>query len=404
MLGGQVAVFVSCSEKFKQELAWPVRDALAEHGLRAIIVTDEPPLPGTGEGGPGEGGPGGARAAAKLESYLNASSAFVALCTTDYGLSDGTMYTRANIIDEINLAILRPHLRDRAQILKPPEVLLPSSITPTYDRLDIASPANAAAVILKQLEAWGVTNPRSAPQAAAAASASATDAGTGTGTASDLRPLFSGLRPDDAGEATRRVYRLLAAGSQHDGRRTARALHREVLEGQDRAGQLAGAALLQALARLDASLVSDEMIEMLAAGAEYPPRSCAANLLRDRAAVAPLHVPLPVLGRLAVPSAEDWYVWAPALSAVKQLVLSRRDAYVIFESLSASAEPRDRHAVAQALLDVAAVRPAAVARELAERFLEDPDPLVASKAQEALTAVEQVSDAERAACYLRFGL
>ena len=49
MLGGQVAVFVSCSEKFKETVAWPVRDALAEHGLRGIIVTDEPLLPGTGE-------------------------------------------------------------------------------------------------------------------------------------------------------------------------------------------------------------------------------------------------------------------------------------------------------------------------------------------------------------------
>jgi hypothetical protein len=42
MLGGQVAVFVSCSEKFKQALAWPVRDALASRGLRGVIVTDEP--------------------------------------------------------------------------------------------------------------------------------------------------------------------------------------------------------------------------------------------------------------------------------------------------------------------------------------------------------------------------
>jgi hypothetical protein len=66
MLRGQVAVFLSCSEKFKQELAWPVRDVLAEHDLRAIIVTDEPPL--RGAGGDDE---------AKLESYLNASSATV---------------------------------------------------------------------------------------------------------------------------------------------------------------------------------------------------------------------------------------------------------------------------------------------------------------------------------------
>jgi hypothetical protein len=389
MLGGQVAVFVAYSEKFKEAVARPVRDALAEHGLRGLLVTDEPLLPETGD-----------HPRAKVESYLNASSAFVALCTADYALSDGTMYPRANIVDEIQLASLRPQLRDRSQILKSPEVLLPSSITPTYDQLDIASPASAAAVILKQLEAWGVMNLASAPRAPAPAA----DADSGTDMAGDLRALCDGLRPDDPGEATRRVYRWLTGGSEYDGQRTARALHREVLEGPDRAGQLAGAALLRAMARLHVSLISVEMIETLAAGADYPARSCAANLLRDRAVVAPLDVPLPILGRLAVPSAEDWYVWAPAMAAVKELVLSRRDAYVILHSLCASTEPQDRHAVAQALLDVAAVRPAAVARELAERLLEDPDPLVARQAQDVLTAIENVGDADRAACYARFGL
>jgi hypothetical protein len=389
MLGGQVAVFVSCSEKFKETVAWPVRDALAEHGLRGIVVTDEPLLPGIGD-----------HPNAKVESYLNASSAFVALCTADYALSDGTTYPRACVVDEIQLASLRPRLRDRSQILKSPQVLLPSSITPTFDQLDIASPDSAAAVILKQLEAWGVTNPASPPRPAA----SAANADSGAGMAGDLRALCDGLRPDDPGEATRRVYRLLAGGSAYGGRSTARALHREVLEGPDRAAQLAGAALLGAMARLDVSLISVEMIETLAAGADYPARSCAANLLRDRAAVAPLDVPLPILGRLAIPSAEDWYVWAPAMAAVKELVLSRGDAYAIFQSLCTSAEPQDRHAVAQALLDVAAVKPAAVARELAERLLKDPDPLVARQAQDVMTAIEHVSDADRAACYVRFGL
>jgi hypothetical protein len=385
MLGGQVAVFLSCSEKFKQALAQPVRDALADHGLRGLIVADEPLLPGTVE-----------QPEAKVESYLNASSAFVALCTADYGLSDGTTYPRAHIIDEIQLASVRPHLRDRSQILKSPGVLLPSSITPTYDGLDIASPATAAEVILKQLEEWGVTKPPSPPRAAEARG----DADTN----GDLRTLFADVRPHDHDEARRRVYRLLVGGTEDDGRRTARLLHREVMEAQDDARQLTGATLLTAMARLDASLISAGMIEMRAAHPEYPPRSCAANLIRDRAIAAPLDVPLGVLGRLASPSSEDWYVCAPAMAAVKELILSRRDAYAILESLSASAEPQDRHAVAQALLDVAAVKPAAVARSLAERLREDPDPLVAQKAQEVMTAIKHVSDTDRAACYARFGL
>src|SRR5215470_15226607 len=75
MLGGQVAVFVSCSEKFKEAVARPVRDTLAEHGLRGIIVSDEPPLPGTGEHAGAGGGEAGGHSLAKVESYLDASSA-----------------------------------------------------------------------------------------------------------------------------------------------------------------------------------------------------------------------------------------------------------------------------------------------------------------------------------------
>jgi hypothetical protein len=382
MLGGQVAVFVSCSEKFKQKVAWPVRDALAARGLRGIIVSDEPPLPGTGE-----------NPEAKVDSYLDASSAFVALCTADYGLSDGTTYPRANIIDEIQLAGLRPHLRDRFQILKSPGVLLPSSITPTNDRLDTDSPAGAAEVILKQLDAWGMTGPLPPPRVAEAGH-----------DADDLHALLADLGPDDPDEADRRAYRLLRDASSYDGRRIARALHRDVMDAPDRARQLAGAALLEATSRLDAALVSVEMIEMLAAHAEYPARACAANLLRDRAIVAPLDVPLGLLGRLASPSTEDWYVFAPATAAVKELALTRPEAWMVFDALGASTDAQDRHTVAQALFEVAEVKPPAVDRSLAERLAGDPDPLVADRARAVMTVIEQVTDAERAACYARFRL
>jgi len=136
MLRGQLAIFLSCSEKFKTALAWPIRDALTGHGLRAIIVSDEPLLPS----------PGPDAAEAKAEPYLDASSAFVALCTADYELSDGSRYPRANIIDEIQQASSRPYLRDRSQVLKSPGVLLPSDVTPSYDSLDVTRPAVAARV------------------------------------------------------------------------------------------------------------------------------------------------------------------------------------------------------------------------------------------------------------------
>src|SRR5260370_20063948 len=287
MLREQVGIFLSWSEKFKQPVAWPVRAVLADHGLRGLIMSDEPPLPGTRE-----------RPEAKVESYLDASSAFVALCTADYGLSDGTKYPRANIIDEIQRASLRPHLRDRSQILKPPEVLLPSRVTPTYDGLDIASPAGAAEGQLTQLHETGVTNPPAPARTAAAEP----DRDTGGG----RRGLFAGLPPGDHDEASQRAYRLLLDGTADDGVKAVRTLHREVMEAHDPAWQLTGATLLQAPSRLDASLVSAEKTETLAAHPEYPPRACAANLLRDRAIVAPLDVPLRVLRRLPSPSTDDW--------------------------------------------------------------------------------------------------
>src|SRR5271170_2694729 len=319
MLRGQVAVFLSCSEKFTPKLGWPVRDALAREGLHAIIMSDEPPLPEVG----GVGGD----AEDKTEPYLDASSAFVALCTADYELSDGSQYPRANIIDEIQQASARPHLRDRCQVLKAPGVLLPSDITPTYDRLDVNRPAAAADVIWVQLQQWGI-GPVSRPAAPQPA---------GAGDADDVDVLLAGLAPGEQGEARRRIYPLLRDRDSGRRRWITSELHRQITESDDSGRALAAASLLEAAWRLDAALVPGEMVEALAAHPRYPARSCAANLLRDRVAVAPLDVPVEVLGRLAWPSVEDWLVWAPAMAAVQELVLRRRDAQVILESLAASA-------------------------------------------------------------------
>lgn len=380
MLRGQIAVFLSCSEKFKEELAWPVRDALGRRDMRAIIVTDEPPLPRTRSDDE-----------AKLESYLNACSAFVALCTADHKLSDGAMYPRVNIADEIQRAYGHPHLRDHAQILTSPGVLLPSDITPTFDGLDVAEPGKAAEVILDQLAAWGLT---------AGPAAGATPRPARSTPA--LNSLLAGLEPADRGEARRRAYETLRDRDGAQRRELAEALHQEVRHGQDAGRQQAAASLLEAASGLDGSLVPAEMIELLASGPGYLPRSCAANLMLDRAAAAPLDVPVELLGRLARPHGEDWCVSAPALAAVQELVLTRRDACAVLESLAASAEPQDRYAVAQALLEIARVKPTAVAPGLAGRLAGDADPLVAGKAREVLTAIENVTDDERARCYGHF--
>jgi hypothetical protein len=384
MLRGQVAIFLSCSEKFKSAVAWPVRDALAGHGLRPIIVSDEPPLPGIG-----------GDAEAKAERYLDASSAFVALCTADYELSDGTKYPRASVIDEIQQAMARPQLRDRSQVLRSPGVFLPSDITPTYDCLDVAGPVVAADVIVQQLRQWGVVPGPMSPPAAPHP--------VGTEMADDADALFAGSPPGAHDEAGSRVYRLLRDRAAGRRQWIVREWHREIMESDDHARALTAASLLEAASRLDPALVSAEMVETLATHPGYPARSCAANLLRDRAIVAPGDVPLEILGRLAAPGVEDWFVWTPAMAAVQELVLHRRDAYVIFESLGASADLHDRHAVAQALLGVAGVKPAAVARDLAERLAGDPDPLIAAEAREVIVAIAHVTDREHTDCYRHFG-
>ena len=381
MLHGRVAVFLSCSERFRPGLAWPVRDALNAQGLRTIIISDEPPLePGSGE--ETSAGP-----------YLDASSAFVALCTADYELSDGSKYPRANIIDEIQEAFGRPHLRDHAQVLKSPGVLLPSDITPTYDSLDVTKPAVAAEVILKQLQQWGIVPVPESPVAPHS---------VGAWEADDVDALLAAPTPANQDEACARIYPLLRDRSEDRRRWIAHELYREVTESEKQARARGAATLLEAVSGLDPALVSPEMVETLAGHARYQARACAANLLRDRAAVAPLDVPVELLGRLAAPSTEDWLVWAPAMAAVQELALHRREAHVIFGSLAASDDVRDRFADAVALLGLARVRPAAVARGLAERLSDDPDPLIAEKARDVLAATEQITEREHAECYQRF--
>jgi hypothetical protein len=80
MLNGRPVVFLSCSDRYKESVAAKVRAALDEVGVWGVIVSDEPLLPRV------EWEPG-----AKVESYMNASDAVVALCTPDDTLADGTV-------------------------------------------------------------------------------------------------------------------------------------------------------------------------------------------------------------------------------------------------------------------------------------------------------------------------
>lgn len=375
VLNGQVGVFLSCSERFKERVAIPIRAALAEHGIHGFIVSDEPLLRGT------SGDP-----ESKVDTYLEASDAFVAFCTPDNELDDGTVQTRPNIIDEHARARSRPKLRERIQVFKEPSVNLPSNINPTHENLDPDDVAAIPALILRQLRAWGVLEPEPRRAPAPSATPSAT-----------VAELIDGLELGDHEEATRRVYALLLterrAAQETTVEQLRQFLHDAGSQGTDRVHR--ASSILEAINRLDSSLVPIEAIEELAAADDVAKRMSSAMLLWDRAEVAPEEVPLGLLGRLALPSAEDWYVHAPAMAATKQLLLRRRAARTIFDRLAGSEDPEDRFAVAEALLDVAGVDITAVPRDLADRLAGDEDELVATKARDVLAAIGEQAEHER---------
>ena len=86
MLNGRPVVFPSCSDRYKESVAAKVRAALDDVDVWGVIVSDEPLLPHV------ELEPG-----AKVESYMNASDAVVALCTPDDPVTRGAWSDHAPI-------------------------------------------------------------------------------------------------------------------------------------------------------------------------------------------------------------------------------------------------------------------------------------------------------------------
>jgi hypothetical protein len=101
----------------------------------------------------------------------------------------------------------------------------------------------------------------------------------------------------------------------------------------------------------------------------------------DYDTAVPGSVPIDLVGRLARPATEDWYVSSPAMAATKVLVLAREDAYEILETLASSEDVTDRSAVVDALIDVARVSLVAVKRDLAERLTRDSDESIVDSAE-----------------------
>jgi pimeloyl-ACP methyl ester carboxylesterase len=138
-------VFISCSERRKEAVAWPFRDRLAERGTRAFIVSDEPRPSGTWT--PEE----------KVDAFLERSEAVVVFATADLEAGEDR-FTRPNIGDEIGRARSKRHLRDRVCVLKEHGVTLPSNIDPAYESLDLSDLDTAFDRALLQLSEWGVVD------------------------------------------------------------------------------------------------------------------------------------------------------------------------------------------------------------------------------------------------------
>lgn len=386
VLGGKPTILLSCSEKFKATVAAPVKSALADAGANAVIVSDEPLPLGVGW-----------EPDAKVEWFMNAADALVALCTPDDQLDDGTVQCRQNIIDEIQRARQKPHLAQKIQVLKATEVRLPSNINPTYDQLDERSIASALPVIFDQLNEWGVLQ---RPAATPMTTAERLDRDI-------VGDLLFGLELGDHEEAERRVYALaptLRKGQQVE-------LVEQLVEvlfsaegDEDNTTVLVAASVLEAMNRLDLALVRDQLLERMTLSPNFSIRSSAAMLLWDRASAGPALVPIDLLSRLAKPATEDWYVAAPAMAATKVLALSRDEAYRILESLAESEDVDDRSAAADAIRDIAGIDPVAVEPDFVQRLIRDRDDRVARRAREAAELIDGVTTEERSRRRMPFGL
>jgi hypothetical protein len=164
------------------------------------------------------------------------------------------------------------------------------------------------------------------------------------------------------------------------------------------------ATVLEGLARVDHNLVPLDAIEELSLSPITGNRMAAAFLLWDLAESMPGLVPLGTLGRLARPADEDWYVQAPAMAVTKLLMLRRKQARLILDRLARSSDAQDRYEVASALADLADVEPSAVPPDLAQRLAKDPDDLVATKAQEVISALSSLPDNAYETRFAPFGI
>lgn len=373
-------MFLSCMDAYKEQFAAPIRDQLNELGYNAVIVQDEPLLRGSFD------------PESKVDKYIEAADAFIALCTHD---DRNPGKTAQNIIDEIGRARAHPKLREVVCVLKEPQVSLPSNIYPVWEPIDHDRPDAALILIRRQLNAWDITptTPSASP--------------TPTEPLPDqfLQRLFHRVGIGDHEIAEGRLRQLFSVLAKTDQRRVAKGVFEYVMSvsgGNDDVH--VSTSFLEGIARIDPALVPIEWVEQLAGSAVVQHRMSAAMQLWDLAETAPGIVPIDLVIKLAKPATEDWYVYSPAITAAKQLALTRRSALDILLDLGRSTDAEDRLAAVEALTDVARVNPALIALRPVQQLCADEDESVSGAARKLLPIIENVSEKDRGNAFRNFGL
>jgi Holliday junction resolvase-like predicted endonuclease len=216
--------------------------------------------------------------------------------------------------------------------------------------------------------------------------------------------LFDSLGLGEHDKAARRVYASFLKLSRRDQEAVVAEIARIAMTSGDHERELVACSLLEAADRLDPTLIQLDLVEVMATSGDFSLRSSAAVLLWQWAKVSPGRVPLSLLGRLTLPTAEDWYVHAAARAGAKQLMLRRADARIVFDVMAASKDPVDRQYAASDLLEVANQEPRAVPTELVASLISDSDEAVVSTALKIANIIAHVDDEERRRYFWPFGM
>ena len=337
-----------------------VTEALQAGIAAQLAVLDDPNLTGTGQSSADVLGLAGAVLAEKLTGHLLQEIVV-------QGSRGGPLFPLASQLNDDVTHLQGQQIRDAVRQLG-------SEIQEALDRLDATR-----------------TGEQSRPH-------------TMTDVALHVEQLLDVLGLGEHDEAERRLYWLFLRLSRDQQQAAVEAIVRVAATTKDHTSQLLACSLLEASDRLDPTLIKIEDVDALARSADFSLRTCAAVLMWQWAESAPGRVPVPLLGKLALPSTEDWYVHAAARAGAKQLLLRRAAARAIFDRMAASRDHDDRDYAAADLLEVAKIEPRAVPADLARDLARDRVESVAARAAELLRAVDGIEEDERRKYYGPFGM